>query len=94
MTMLKPAKAGDNGKKSRRKQRKSKRKQRTGKRKLAELLKEKSTLTVDEVYGTGELGGRNQIYEGCHRGDYDCFRAGKRIHIVSASLARKLGLAA
>ena len=66
----------------------------TGKEKLERLLASKAAVSPDELHQTGELGGRNVIYDACNRGEIECFRMGKRIFIATAPLRRKLGIEA
>jgi hypothetical protein len=66
----------------------------TGKEKLEQLLNSKATTSPDELHETGEMGGRNGIYDACNKGDIECFRMGKRIFIPTAPLRRKLGMEA
>jgi hypothetical protein len=68
----------------------------TPKEKLERLLTTKTTVSPHELHEAAEdqLGGLNSIYLACARGDYDNFRSGKLIKIVTASLRRKLGIEA
>jgi hypothetical protein len=64
----------------------------SSRQKLEKLLTTRATLSPDEVYETGEFGGRNVIYDACSSGEIENFRFNKRIFIPTAPLRRKLGL--
>ena len=68
----------------------------TPRQKLEEVLRARATISPEELYAasSGQMGGRNTIYDACERGDIECFRNGKRIFIPTAPLRRKLGLEA
>jgi hypothetical protein len=68
----------------------------SAKEKLVRLLNSKATVPPEELHAVagGQLGGRNAIYESCHRGDLEHIRVGNRIFILTEPLKRKLGLAA
>jgi hypothetical protein len=66
----------------------------TGKDKLVWLLNTKATISPDELHETGQMGGRNAIFNACNRGELPCFRMGRRIFIKSDALKQMLGMVA
>jgi hypothetical protein len=64
----------------------------TPRERLESLLNENATVTPQQLYATGQFGGRNSVYDACVKGVYECFRSGRLFIIPTAPLRRKLGI--
>ena len=59
---------------------------------LERLLSSKATISPVQLRETGCFGGLNQIYQACARGEIECIKIGRRFHIPTAPLRRRLGI--